>query len=362
MTVTGKTVVLGLGSRDHDRASRSRSPTPIPTAGVDDTNAIQDSAGNDAASLTKPVTNTSTAADAQAPSFVSAETSTDGGRIILTFSEVLDSTSVPVASDFTVTVDDESVDLSSVSPVTIRGRTVVLGLDSAVTAGQSIKVSYDDPTDGNDSGVIQDPAGNDAADIVDQTVTNRVGQRPSPPRPSTPPPPSTPPSGSSSSPSPPPASRTWLDVLLTVPEGPIPVGETIPYTLTASNTGTVTLTGVSWRDVTSGSAPRPLSDLAAGGSVTATGSFGPVEAQHVPGIILTVAVDTDQTDERVASTFIAVTAEAVLSLPHSRLDCPASREDRPRGRGSHPRWCCGSCGRSSTCRTFTWLTTSPTCC
>ena len=305
--VTGQTVVLGLGAAITTRQSVTVTYTD-PTADVDDTNAIQDLAGNDAANLSEPVTNTAEVADDEAPSFVRAETSTDGGRIILTFSEVLDSTSVPVGTDFTVTVDDESVDLSSVSPVTIRGRTVVLGLESAVTAGQDIKVSYDDLTDGDDSGVIQDPAGHDAADIVDQTVTNRVGQRPSPQRPSTPPPPSTPPSGSSSSPSRPPASRTWLDVLLTVPEGPIPVGETISYTLTASNTGTVTLTGVSWRDVTSESAPRPLSDLAAGGSVTATGSFGPVEAQHAPGIILTVAVDTDQTDERVASTLIVVTA------------------------------------------------------
>ncbi len=309
VTVSGKTVELGLGS-----AITSGQTVAIiytdPTAGVDDRNAIQDSVGNDAASLTEPVTNTSTATDAQAPSFVSAETSTDGGRIILTFSEVLDSASGPSDSDFTVTVDEASVDLSSVAPVAVRGRTVVLGLDSAVTAGQDIKVTYTDPTDGNDTNAIQDPAGNDATSLTDQPVMNKVGQRPSPPRPSTPPPPRTPPSGSSSSPSPPPASRTWLDVLLTVPEGPIPVGETIPYTVTASNGGTVPLTGVTWRDVTSGSAPQPLSDLAAGGSVTATGSFGPVQTQHLPGIILTVAVDTDQTDERVASTFIAVTAEA----------------------------------------------------
>ena len=44
-----------------------------PTADVDDTSAIQDLAGNDAASLTEPVANTSTATDdASAPSFVIA--------------------------------------------------------------------------------------------------------------------------------------------------------------------------------------------------------------------------------------------------------------------------------------------------
>ena len=304
-TVSGKTVTLDLGSAITSGETVAVIYTD-PTAGVDDRNAIQDSVGNDAASLTEPVTNNSTVEDTQAPTLERAETSSDGGRIILTFSEVLDSTSVPADSAFTVTVDDASASLASASPVTIRGRTVVLGLDSAVTENQTITVSYDDPTDGNDSGVIQDPAGNDAADIVDQTVTNRVGQRPSPP------PPSQPQTSQPSSSQPPssrqPTSTISLDVLLTVPEAPVPVGETLAYTLTASNTGTVNLTGVTWRDVTSGGAPQPLSNLAAGASVTATGSFGPVQTHHLPGIILTVAVDTDQTDERLASKFVTLTA------------------------------------------------------
>ena len=307
----GKTVTLEMGSA----IARNETVAVIytdPTAGVDDRNAIQDSVGNDAASLTEPVTNASTVVDNQEPSLERAETSTDGGRIILTFDEVLDSTSVPAASDFTVTVDDESVDLSSVSPVTIRGRTVVLGLDSAVTADQDIKVSYDDPTDGNDSGVIQDPAGNDAADIVDQTVTNRVGQRPSRPRPSQPPStsskPSTPPSSRTPSSTPPSGTQLWLDMTLTVPEEPVQVGQTLTYTVTASNTGAQPLTGVTWRDATSGTAAQSLGNLAAGASTTATGSFGPMDDSHIPHIILTVAVDSDQTDERVISLQVEVVA------------------------------------------------------
>ena len=320
VTVTGKTVVLGLGAAITTGQSVSITYTD-PTADVDDTNAIQDLAGNDAANLSESVTNTSEVADDEAPSFVRAETSTDGGRIILTFSEVLDSTSVPLATDFTVTVDDEAVDLSSVSPVTIRGRTVVLGLENAMTAGQDIKVSYDDLTDGDDFGGIQDPAGHDAADIVDQTVTNRVGQRPS--RPSTPgsphTPPHTPPSGSTSSGStssgstPPPGTQLWLDVTLTVPEGPAEVGQTLTYTVTASNTGAQGLTGVTWRDVTSGTAAQSVGNLAAGASTTATGSFGPMDDSHIPHIILTVAVDSDQTDERVISLQVEVVAATTES-------------------------------------------------
>ncbi len=325
VSVSGKTVTLDLDSAITTGETVAVIYTD-PTAGVDDRNAIQDSVGNDAASLTEPVENNSAVDDTEAPTLDRAETTSDGGRIILTFNEVLDSASVPAGSEFTVTVDEASVNLASASPVTVRGRTVVLGLDSAVTENQTITVSYDDPTDGDDSGVIQDPAGNDAADIVDQTVTNRVGQRPSPPPPSQPqpsqPPPSQPPPSqpqpsqpqpSQPSSSQPPSSRQptstiSLDVLLTVPEAPVPVGETLAYTLTASNTGTVNLTGVTWRDVTSGGTAQPLSNLAAGASVTATGSFGPVQTHHLPGIILTVAVDTDQTDERLASKFVTLTA------------------------------------------------------
>ena len=152
-----------------------------PTAGVDDRNAIQDSVGNDAASLTESVTNNSTVSrHGRRRALVSAETSTDGGRIVLTFSEVLDSTNGPQGSDFTVTVDETSAVVSSTSPVTVRGRTVVLGLETAVTADQDITVTYTDPTANNDPNAIQDTAGNDVATLADQSVANRVGQRPRP--------------------------------------------------------------------------------------------------------------------------------------------------------------------------------------
>ena len=105
VTVSGKTATLDLGDAIATHESVSVVYTD-PTAGVDDRNAIQDSVGNDAASLTEPVTNNSTVVDTQAPTLERAETSSDGGRVVLTFSEVLDSGSVPSASDFTVTVDE----------------------------------------------------------------------------------------------------------------------------------------------------------------------------------------------------------------------------------------------------------------
>ena len=184
VTVSGATVELGLGTAITSKQTVAVIYTD-PTAGVNDRDAIQDAASNDADSLSKQVTNSSTAADTTAPTLVRAETSTDGGQIILAFSEVLDSVSTPSDSHFSVEVDGASVDLSTTSGVTVRGRTVVLGLDNAVTAGQSVKVTYTDPSPSDDTFVIQDPAGNDVATIADRTVTNRVGQGPS--RPSTPP-------------------------------------------------------------------------------------------------------------------------------------------------------------------------------
>ena len=82
-----------------------------PTVGVNDTKAIQDAAGNDAASLVSWLaTNASTVADATPPGFVRAVVSSDGGTITLTFDEVLDADNGPGDGDFTVKVDGESVD------------------------------------------------------------------------------------------------------------------------------------------------------------------------------------------------------------------------------------------------------------
>ena len=168
VTVNGQTVALGLGTAITSDESVTVTYTD-PTADVDDTRAIQDLAGNDAANLSESVTNTSEVADGEAPTFVRAVLSSDGGTITLTYSEVLDDEDTPSTSDFTVTVDGES---ATVSSVTVRGRTVVLGLASTVRADQDVVVSYTDPTAADDTYAIQDPAGNDAADLVSQAVTN----------------------------------------------------------------------------------------------------------------------------------------------------------------------------------------------
>ena len=269
-----------------------------PTSG-NDTKAIQDRAGNDTETFTADVRNNSTQTESIAPTFKGAATSEDGSRVILTFSEALDSANGPSDQDFVVKVEGQERAIES--NVDVSGRTVVLTLSTPVTQGDVITVSYTDPTNGDDFNAIQDHGGNDAGSFEDQTVTNNVARPPTrpPSRPSPPPTPSTP------TPSTPQYS---LDVSLVMPEGAIQVGQTLTYTVTIHNNGTDSLTGLSWRDVTSGTAAQSLSDLAAGASVSVTGNFGPMQASHVPSIVLTVAADSDQTEEALTSRVVQVVA------------------------------------------------------
>ena len=97
-----------------------------------------------------------------------AVTSTDGTKIILTFTEAVSGTTA-APSDFTVTV---SAMTRTVSAVEASDKTVVLTLSSAVAAGETITVSYTDPTSANDENAIQDIGGNDLESFPALAVTN----------------------------------------------------------------------------------------------------------------------------------------------------------------------------------------------
>ncbi|WP_215900947.1 SwmB domain-containing protein, partial [Acinetobacter bereziniae] len=93
VAVVGSTVVLTLGAPVTAGQAVEVGYTD-PTAG-NDLNAIQDAAGNDAASLpATPVSNDSTVpgGDTTAPTFVSAAVDTTGTSLTLTYSEALDGT------------------------------------------------------------------------------------------------------------------------------------------------------------------------------------------------------------------------------------------------------------------------------
>ena len=72
-------------------------------------------------------------------------------------------------TDFTVTVSGMT---RTVSAVEASDKTVVLTLSSAVAAGETITVSYTDPSNANDENAIQDIGGNDLESFSALAVTN----------------------------------------------------------------------------------------------------------------------------------------------------------------------------------------------
>ena len=106
--------------------------------------------------------------DAQAPML--SDAAVNGSSLVLTYSENLDTDSVPGVEAFTVEADSTTV---TVSDVAIAGRAVTLTLGEPVTHGQTVELDYTVPT-GSDARPIQDAAGNDAAELTNQSVRNRT--------------------------------------------------------------------------------------------------------------------------------------------------------------------------------------------
>ncbi len=119
-----------------------------------------------ASAAANTVTLSVTAEDQTPPSLVGA--AVYGATLTLTWGEALDEASEPAASAFTVTVDGSEVSLAATGAVAVNGRAVNLTLAQAVTAGESVTVSYTKP----DSAPIQDLAGNAAARLPERSVTN----------------------------------------------------------------------------------------------------------------------------------------------------------------------------------------------
>ncbi|MCW8209456.1 hypothetical protein D8B24_21150, partial [Verminephrobacter aporrectodeae subsp. tuberculatae] len=157
-----------------------------PTTG-NDTNAIQDVAGNDAASFaaTEVTNNTPAPPDTTAPQLIITGDTTrpkvNGDQLVLSFSDTgnldADATHKPANGAFTVLVNGVANAVTNVS-VEAQAKTVTLTLSTAVTHGQTVTVAYADPTTGNDTNAIQDTAGNDAASFAATAVTNNT---PAPP-------------------------------------------------------------------------------------------------------------------------------------------------------------------------------------
>ena len=116
-----------------------------------------------------------TTGDLTPPRFVAGVVGADGDSLDLYFNESLDldPRRTPLASSFAVTADGAPVAVGAVQVIPGRAQSVsLIGLSPAIREGQTASVSYTDPTSGNDEAAIQDRAGNDAASLADQPVTN----------------------------------------------------------------------------------------------------------------------------------------------------------------------------------------------
>ena len=110
--------------------------------------------------------------DTTAPTVSSATVSTAGNRLTLVFSETMDQVfaNEPALTAFRVTAGGVFVPLQEVGSTTGANRAI--NLARTIKDGQTVQVSYTDPTAGDDTKALQDTAGNDVASFADQSVTN----------------------------------------------------------------------------------------------------------------------------------------------------------------------------------------------
>ena len=118
--------------------------------------------------LASPATPVFAQADTASPTLSSAtvEGASQQESVRLTISENLMRTNLPTAAAFTVTARGTTFAVTAVFPPTsLDPKVVVLQLSnsSLIGQGETVAVTYTDPTNGNDTNAIQDTAGNDVA-------------------------------------------------------------------------------------------------------------------------------------------------------------------------------------------------------
>ena len=170
-SVSGSTVVLTLSPRVQ-RTDTVTVAYTAPTADLGTTNtAVQDTAGNDAASFSATSATNSSTYDTVAPTFVSAAMNGLKTKVVLTYDEDLGATTAGSGA-FGVSVNSSS---RGVTGVSISDSTVELTLASSVNEGETVTFTYTAPSvsAATSNSAIQDLAGNDAASVSSATsVTN----------------------------------------------------------------------------------------------------------------------------------------------------------------------------------------------
>jgi len=158
VTVSGSTVNINVNSN----YAHGDSITFTYTAG---SNPIQDVAGNNASNLsTTSVTNNISAPDIVAPVLQTATVeSANPDRIILTYNETLDNTSVPATTDYTPSGG------KTVTNVSVSGAVVTVTVNSNYISSDTITIGYTSGTN-----PIRDMALNIVSNLIGQSVTNNT--------------------------------------------------------------------------------------------------------------------------------------------------------------------------------------------
>ena len=108
------------------------------------------------------------AVDKTAPILLSAATSSNGSKVVLTYNEALSSTTA-ATSAFTVTTDGAA---NAITAVAVSGSTTEITVTQPITNRQTVTVAYNEPSNSDDSNAVQDRQGNDAASLTSTSVTN----------------------------------------------------------------------------------------------------------------------------------------------------------------------------------------------
>ncbi|MCW8208622.1 hypothetical protein D8B24_16695 [Verminephrobacter aporrectodeae subsp. tuberculatae] len=175
---TNKTVTLTLSRTVANGETVTISYTKPATG-----NGVQDAAHNNAVDFSsRAVTNTTP--DTTPP--VINTTTVNGDQLVITYTEAntLDGTALAGNAGFAVNGATGTAITVSSARVNATAKTVTLTLSRAVAQGEAVSLSYTKPATG---AVVQDAAGNDAADFSSRAVTNTTPATPAAPTDTTPP-------------------------------------------------------------------------------------------------------------------------------------------------------------------------------
>ena len=176
--ISGATVTLTLATAVAGTDTGVKVSYTKPTTGS--SNKLQDATGNEVASFNdQAVTN-----DTPHPPPMLESAEVDGTVLRLNFDKAIlgtqsgDANPGPSASAFTVSASGGAVTVSSAWFEIAHRNSVRLNLSRAVTAAETVTVSYAAESAGSDLHKIQDRSGTFAASFTDQPVTNNTNQAP----------------------------------------------------------------------------------------------------------------------------------------------------------------------------------------